>query len=191
MKFVKLNIEEYQEKTDAFLKKYAEYMDKLANINITENKEIEELVGKPHLDYWDKYKEKYPEKVEEHKQLRKQLREEYGEYTSYYNCPYYCVITNKDELDKICDDEETKKSKSSWYAHALNIVNNDIGKKFQDRHEFEISGICKGIAHFIDETYYYLVDENNNYHFALSVKPFNEQDNMPYKMVENGKDYYE
>ena len=189
MKFVKLSIEEYQEKTEAFLEKYAEYMDKLANINIAENKEIEELVGKPHLDYWDEYKEKYPEKVEERKQLRKQLREEYGEYTSYYNCPYYCVITTKEELNKICIDEEIKKSKTSWYAHALNIINNDIGKKFQDAHEVEICGICKGVAHFIDEIYYYLIDENNNYHFALSIKPYNKWDYTPYKMVENGKDY--
>lgn len=189
MKFVKLNIEEYKEKTDAFLKKYAEYMDKLASINIAENKEIEELVGKPYLDYLAQYKEKYPEKVEEHKQLRKCLKEEYGEYSSYYNCPYYCVISTKDELDKICNDEEAKNSKTSWYAHALNIINNNIGKKFQNEHEIEICGICKGVAHFIDEIYYYLVDENNNYHFALSVKPFNKQDHMTYKMVENGKDY--
>lgn len=190
MKFVKLGIEEYKEKTDAFLKKYAEYMNKLANINIAENKEIEELVGKPHLDYWNEYKEKYPEKVKERVQLRKQLKEKYGKYTSYYNCPYYCVIKNKDELDKICDNEETKNrnSKSSWYAHALNIIN-DIDKKFQDEYEVKIYGICKGVACFIDEIYYYLIDKNNNYHFTLRVKPFNEQDHMPYKMVENGKDY--
>ena len=185
MKFVKLSIEEYQEKTKAFLKKYAEYMDKLAMINESEKTDIKKLAN----NEWSEYKEKYPEKVEERKQLRKQLSEEYGKYTSYYNCPYYCVITNKDELDKICDDEEIKKSKTSWYAHALNIVNNDIGKKFQDKHEGEICGICKGLVHFIDEIYYYLIDENNNYHFALSVKPYNKWDHMSYKMVENGKDY--
>lgn len=185
MKFAKLSIEEYQEKTDAFLKKYTEYMDKLASINISEKKDIKELCN----NSWNEYKEKYTEKAEEREQLRKQLREEYGEYTSYYNCLYYCVITNKDELDKICDDEEAKNSKSSWYAHALNIINNDIGKKFQDEHEVEICGICKGVAHFIDEIYYYLIDKNNNYHFALSVKPYNKWDHMPYKMVENGKDY--
>ena len=184
---IKLSIEDYKEKTKAFLKKYTEYMDKLANINIAENKEIEELVGKPHLEYWDKYKEKYQKNVEEYKQLRKQLKEEYGEYTSYSNCPYYCVITNKDELDKICDDEKIKKSKTSWYAHALNIINNDIGKNFQDAYETKTYGVCKGVAHFIDEIYYYLVDENNNYHFALRVKPFKDQ--LPYKIVENGKDY--
>ena len=189
MKFVKLNIEDYQEKTGAFLKKYAEYIDNLANINIAENKEIEELIGKPYLDYWVEYKEKYPEKIEEYKQLRKQLKEEYGEYSNDFNCPYYCVITNKDELDKICDDEEAKNSKTSWYAHALNIINNDIGKKFQDEDEVEICGICKGIALFIDEIYYYLIDKNNNYHFALSVKPFINQNHLSYKMVENGKDY--
>ena len=185
MKFTKLSIEEYQEKTEAFLKKYAEYMNKLATINISEKKDITELCN----NSWDKYKEKYPEKVEERKKLRKQLKDEYGEYASYFNCPYYCVITNKDELDKICDDEKTKKSKTSWYAHVLNIINNDIGKKFQDKHKFEICGVCKGVARFIDEIYYYLVDENNNYHFALSVKPYNKWDHMPYKMVENGKDY--
>ena len=38
MKFVKLSIEEYQEKTKAFLKKYAEYMDKLAMINDIKNR---------------------------------------------------------------------------------------------------------------------------------------------------------
>jgi len=185
MKFIKLSIEEYQEKTDAFLKKYEEYMNKLASINKAEYNDIEKLAN----NEWNEYKEKLPEKVEEYKQLRKQLREKYGEYTSYYNCPYYCVITNKDELDKICDDEEAKNSKTSWYAHALNIINNDIGMKFQDEHEVEICGICKGVAHFIDEMYYFLIDENNNYYFALSVKPYNKQDHMPYKIVENGKDY--
>ena len=174
MKFIKLNIEDYQEKTDAFLKKYAEYMNKLANINIAENKEIEELVGKPYLDYWTQYKEKYPEKVKEREQLRKQLKQEYGEYISYYNCPYYCVISTKEELDKICINNKPKNNKTSWYAHTLNIINNDIGKKFQDKHEVEIYGICKGVAKFIDEIYYFLIDENNNYHFALGVKPFNE-----------------
>lgn len=184
MKFTKLSIKDYKEKTEAFLKKYAEYMDKLASINKAEHNDIEKLAN----NNWDEYKEKYPEKVEEREQLRKQLREEYGEYISYYNCPYYCVITNKDELDNVCD-EDAKNSKSSWYTHALNIVNNDIGKKFQDEHEVEICGICKGVAHFIDEIYYYIIDKNNNYHFALSVKPFNEQDHLSYKMVENGKDY--
>lgn len=38
MKFVKLSVEEYQEKTDAFLKKFTEYMDKRAIINIAKLK---------------------------------------------------------------------------------------------------------------------------------------------------------
>mgnify|MGYP003571242102 CR=1 FL=1 len=176
MKFVKLNIEDYKEKTEAFLEKYAEYLDKLAVINKSEETDIKKLAN----NEWDEYKEKYPEKVEECEQLRKQLKEEYGEYSSYFNCPYYCVITNKDELDKICDDEEAKKSKSSWYAHVLNIIDNNIGKKFQDEHKDEICGICKGVAYFIDEIYYYLIDKNNNYHFALNVKPYNKWDHMSY-----------
>lgn len=185
MKFIKLSIEEYQEKTEAFLKKYAEYMDKLASINISEKKDIKELCN----NNWGEFKEKYPEKVKEYKNCRKTLYDEYGIYTSYFKCPYYCVITTKEELDKICDDEEAKNSKSSWYVHALNIINNDIGKKFQDEHEVEICGICKGVAHFIDEIYYYLIDKNNNYHFALSVKPYNKWDHISYKIVENRKDY--
>jgi len=185
MKFIKLSIEEYKEKTDAFLKKYAEYMDKLAFINKAEHNDIEKLAN----NEWDEFKEKYPEKVKEYKNRRKALYDEYGIYTSYFKCPYYCVITNKDELDKICDDEEAKNSKSSWYAHALNIINNDINKKFQDKDEVKIYGICKGVAHFIDEIYYFLIDKNNNYHFALSVKSYNKWDHMSYKIVENGKDY--
>lgn len=191
----KVSIEEFKEKTDAFLKKYAEYMDKLANINIAENKEIEKLVGKPHLNYWDEYKEKYPEKVEERKKLRKQLKEEYGEYTSYYNCPYYCVITNTKELyelfkERLTAGDKDLKSKDSIYNYHKHTMKKFIGKKVQNEMGEEIYGKCIGVAFFVDQDYWCVMDEKTGREeFCMYVQPFNIWDHRCWRIVENGRDY--
>lgn len=192
---IKVSIEEFKEKTGAFLKKYAEYMDKLAAINIAENKDIEELCGKPHLNYWTEFEEKYPEKVEERKKLRKQLKEEYGEYTSYYNCPYYCLVTNLKELyelfkDRLKAGDKDLKSKDSIYNYHRRTLKKWVGKKVQNEIGEDVYGICKGVAFFVDQDYWYIIDEKTKKEaFCLHIQPFNIWDHRCWRIVENGQDY--
>ena len=166
-------------------------MDKLAAINIAENKDIEELCGKPHLQYWSEFEEKYPEKVEERKKQRKALKKEYGGYSSYYNCPYYCVATNKKELDELFNEcyKDSNRGEGSMYKHALKELKEMKGKIYQDECDKDAYGKFIGMAFFIDQDYYCLEDKDGKVALALNVCPYNVWDHRSYKIVTNGKDY--
>jgi len=191
MHIQRVNIKEYTRKTEYWIKKYSEYMDKLAAINISENKDIEELCGKPHLNYWSEFKEKYPEKVEERKKQRKALKEEYGEYSSYYNCPYYCVATNKKELDELFNEcyKDSNRGKDSMYQHTLKALKEMKGKMYQDECNKDAYGKFIGMAFFIDQDYYCLKDKDGKVILALNVCPYNVLQHRSYKIVENEKGY--
>ena len=191
VKFQRVSIKEYTEKTEYWLKKYSEYMDKLAAINIAENNDIEELCGKPYLNYWSEFEEKYPEKVEERKKQRKILKEEYGGYSSYYNCPYYCIARNEKELDElytVCY-KDSNRGEGSLYQHNLKSLKEMMGKMYQDDCNKDVYGKFIGMAFFIDQDYYCLKDKKGEISLVLNVSEYKPEDHRSYVIVENGRDY--
>ena len=68
----KVSITRFLKEEKRFLKKYDEFIQKLVKINkIGLEKEREKLV------------------------------KQYGIYTSIINCPYYCIVTNKEQLLRV------------------------------------------------------------------------------------------
>lgn len=189
--FQRVSIKEYIEKTEYWIKKYSEYMDKLVAINTAENKDIEKLCGKPHLNYWDEFEEKYPEKVKERQAQRDKLKEEYDGYSSYYNCPYYCLATNEKELNELFNEcyKNSKRGKNSMYQHTLKALKEMKGKIYQDECNKDAYGKFIGMAFFIDQDYYCLENKDGKVTLALNVCPYNVWDHRSYKIVTNGKDY--
>lgn len=192
MNAIKVSIQEFKEKTSAYLDKYWEYMEKVADINRAEKAEIEAMECSDN-DKFDEYRKQFPEHVEEYKKQRKELKDEYGEYSSYYNCPYYCIITNLKELDELYKDrldDENVKSENSLYNYLKRTLKKWVGKKAQTQIGEDVYGICKGVAFFIDQDYWYLIDEKTGKEkFCLHIEPYNVWDHRSYRIVENGKDY--
>lgn len=191
IKFQQVRIKEYIEKTKYWLKRHSEYMDKLADINVAEKQEIINEFGKS-IGYWDDYKAKYPEKVKERQEQRDKLKEEYGEYTSYFNCPYYCLATNKKELDELYNIyyKDSNRGEGSSYQHNLKSIKEMKGRLYQDDCNPETYGRFIGIAFFIDQDYYCLKDKRGNVALVLNVSPFNVWDHKSYRIVTNGQDYF-
>ena len=188
----KVTIQEFKKYTKSHLDKHAKYLDKLAAINKAENAEIAAI------DCEEKYKfseycKQFPEHVENYKKQRKELEDEYGIYSSYYTCPYYCMITTLKELDELysdrMDDEHVKSENSSYNYHKRNFKK-FVGKKLQNEIGRDIYGKCIGIAYFIDESYWCILDEQTNREeFCLHVRPVNIWDHRCWRIVENGRDY--
>lgn len=189
--FQQISIKEYTEKTEYWLKKYSEYMDKLAAINTLERTEIENEFGKPSFGHWDEFATKYPEKVKEYHKQRVALKDEYGEYSSYYHCPYYCLATNEDELNELYNlcYKDSNRDEHSSYQHNLKALREMIGKIYQDGCDPEVYGKFIGMAFFIDQDYYCLKDKKGNISLVLNVSEYKPQDHRSYCIVENGRDY--
>jgi len=194
MDAIKVSIQEFKEKTKAYLERHFEYMEKVANINRAEKAEINAMECDD-SDKFDEYCKKFPEHVEEYKKQREDLKKEYGEYSSYYNCPYYCIVTNTKELyelfkDRLKAGDKDLKSKNSVYNYHRRTLKKWVGKKVQNEIGEDVYGICKGVAFFIDQDYWCVLDEKTGREeFCMHIQPFNIWDHRCWRIVENGKDY--
>ena len=189
MSFIEVDIKTYKEKADEWIKKYSEYSKELLDINKAENEEIEAVDSNRFTDAYDAYVEKHPDRVRHFKELRKVLKERYGSYSSYYNCPYYCVVHNKAELDELVP--ESKRGEKSNYKYNVKYFNDFTGKKLQDECHKDVHGDFIGIAVFVDQEYFLIKDDKTGREkFLLCVDFFyGERYELPYTIVENGKDY--
>ncbi len=191
---IKVSIQEFKEKTNEYLKIYSEYMHKLAKINIAEKAEINSIQC-DEKDKFDEYCKQFPEHVEKYKKQRKDLKEEYGDYSSYYNCPYYCLVTNTKELYELFKErleagDEDLKSENSIYNYNKRTMKKFVGKKVQNEYGKDIYGKCIGVAFFIDQDYWCVLDEKTDREeFCMHIQPFNIWDHRCWRIVENGKDY--
>lgn len=186
-----VDIKTYKEEKEKFLKIFCEYQNELVEINKAEHAEIESIELEKFTDKFDEYCEKFPDRVEFYKQQRKELKEKYGEYSSYYNCPYYCVVHNKKELDELLNiNEDSVLGEISNYDYWLRDLEY-VGVDLQDECHKDVHGKCIGIAFFIDQDYYLIVDEKTKREqFLLCMCPYDEvEQEPPYRIVENGKDY--
>ena len=189
MDAVEVDIKTYKEEKEKYLEKYSEYLDEVVKINKSEHAEIESIELENFTDKYKEYCDKFPERVEYYKNLRKELKEKYGEYSSYYNCPYYCVVHNKEELDELLSDEYKNREDSNYHYLLKDLEY--IGRDLQDECHKDVHGKCIGMAFFIDQDYYLIVDEKTKREeFLLCICPYEEVEQEPsYRIVTNGKDY--
>ena len=184
-----VDIKTYREEKEKYLEKFCEYQYELAEINKAENAEIDAIQLEKFTDKYEEYCDKFPEKVEYYKNLRKELKERYGEHSSYYNCPYYCVVHDKKELDELIDDKY-KNNEDSNYNYWLRDLEY-VGQDLQDECHKDVHGKCIGMAFFVDQDYYLIIDEKTKREkFLLCIRPYEEvEQESSYRIVTNGKDY--
>ena len=186
MSWQKVSIEEYRKHVAEYVKEHCKYLNEIVAINKEENAIIDSMECDNKDDKFDEYCKKYPEKEKMFKNRRNDAKKRWGEYSSYYNFPYYCIVSNKKELDELYKDRD----KDNNYNYHLENIKKWFGKKIQDECHIEVYGKCIGEAFFIDQSYWAILDEKTNEEkFALNIKKFNIWDHRSYRIVTNGKDY--
>lgn len=185
MNFVKLDIPAYKEKTKEWVKLNAEYTKGIVAINKAEHEEIERVYNGDDDVYFNDHRDR----VEYYENQREALLEKYGEYSSYHFCPYYCVVSNREELDELLSERQKNNEHSNYYYWLRDL--DFVGKDLQDECHKDVHGKCLGLAFFIDQDYYLIVDEKTQKEkFCLCTCPYEEIANeLSYKIVTNGKDY--
>jgi len=180
----KVSIERYKKECEIWLKEHNKYLDELAAINVAENKEVDAMPGSIHRDRWDLYCENHFDKVQSAEQARKALKEKYGNYSSFYACPYYCVITKVEDLEKVVPKTENN------YKYWKENIEKWHGKMMQSSYRKGRWGRFIGLAFFLDEVYFLFKNPKTGEEFIdLSVEPYNKWDHRDWRIVENGKDY--
>lgn len=188
MAWKKVSIEEYKKHIDEYAKEHCKYLDEITAINKEEHAIIDSMECDNEHDKFDEYCKKYPEKLQMYKDMRNAAKEKWGEYSSYYNCPYYCVVTNKKELDELYKGRN--KNDNDNYKYHIKYIKQWYGKKIQDECHKDVYGKCIGEAFFIDQSYWIILDEKTGKEkFALCIKKFDIWDHRSYRIVTNGKDY--
>ena len=186
---MKVTIDRFKYEAEEFVRKHCEFMDKIASINIAENKEVEELIEGDgnHLNKWSTFEQKYPEKVKEREEQRKKLKEQYGHYANFIACPYYCIVKSVRELKQLVKKGE---SNYKYYVKALTTLNGKMVSNDSVREPDH--GVHIGLAFFVDDVYHIVKSEKTGKNeLWLSVKKYEKpkEDKRPYRMVSNGKDY--
>jgi len=179
----KVSISRYKRECNAFLKKHNQYLDELAAINTEEKKAVEMMPYLTHYERWDKYCEKHFDKVQAAEQARKALKEKYGNYSNFYACPYYCVITNVEQLERIVP--KNKDNYKYWKAD----IEKWHGKMVQSYRKGEW-GKFVGLAFFLDDTYFLFKNPiTGKEYISFEIYVYNKWDHRDWRIVENGKDY--
>ena len=179
----KVSISRYLRETKAFLKKHCKYMDELAAINVVESKEVDAMPYPIHRERWDKYCEQHMDKVQAAEKARKALKEKYGKYSSLYGCPYYCVITKVEQLERVIPKSEDN------YVYWKDDIEKWHGKMVQSNRKDEW-GKFIGLAFFIDNVYFLFKNPNTGKEYIVfEIYEYNKWDHRDWRVVENGKDY--
>ena len=179
----KVSISRYKRECDAFLKKHSQYLDELAEINKAENKIVDAMPGNIHRDRWDLYCERHPDKVQEAEKARKSLKEKYGNYSNFYACPYYCVITKVEQLERVVP--KSKDNYKYWKAD----IEKWHGKMVQSYRKGEW-GRFVGLAFFLDDVYFLFKNPiTGQEYISYEIYIYDKWDHRDWRIVENGKDY--
>lgn len=182
-KAVKVSISRYLKEIKAFLKKYHSYIDDLDKINAVEDKAVDKMPYPIHRERWDKYCEQYMDKVLAAEKARKALKEKYGKYSSLYGCPYYCVITKIEQLERVPSKNEDN------YMHWKADIEKWHGKMVQSNRKCEW-GRFVGLAFFIDNVYFLFKNPiTGQEYISFEIYNYDKWDHRDWRVVENGKDY--
>ena len=179
----KVSISRYLRETKAFLEKHYSYMDELAKINVAESEAVDKMPYPTHHERWDKYCEQHMDKVQAAEKARKALKEKYGNYSSFYACPYYCVITKVEQLERVI--AKNKDNYKYWKAD----IEKWHGKMVQSYRKGEW-GRFVGLAFFLDDVYFLFKNpKTGKEYIEFEIYDYNKWDHRDWRVVENGKDY--
>lgn len=179
----KVSISRYIRETKAFLKKHNQYLDELAVINVAESKEVDAMPYPTHHERWDKYCDQHIDKVKSAEKARKELKKKYGNYSSFYACPYYCVITKVEQLERVVPKDKNN------YKHYKESIEKWHGKMVQSCRKGEW-GRFIGLAFFLDDVYFLFKNPKTGEEFiSFDISEYNKWDHRDWRIVENGKDY--
>jgi hypothetical protein len=152
----KVSITRFLKEEKRFLKKYDEFIQKLVEIN------------KAGLE-----------------KEREKLVKQYGIYTSIINCPYYCIVTNKEQLLRVFEG-----NKEGNYKYCSQHLDTFKHKYVQDEARCGKHGKFIGLGFFVDEIYFVFSDsETGKEHMCLNLRLYDKYEDKPYRLVTNDKGY--
>lgn len=152
----KVSITRFLKEEKRFLKKYDEFIQKLVEIN------------KAGLE-----------------KEREKLVKQYGIYTSIINCPYYCIVTNKEQLLRVFEGD-----RDGNYKYCSQYLDKFKHKHVQDEARNGKHGKFIGLGFFVDEIYYVFSDsKTGKEQMCLNLRLYDKNEDKPYRLVTNDKGY--